>query len=80
MATSISDKLRIKPKYNLLTVNAPVDFKKGLLGLPDGVKFSDSGKNYNQVHWFVLSKAQLEKEMSKVMNWSFGRPRIASWM
>lgn len=67
MATSISDKLRIKPKYNLLTINAPVDFKKGLLGLPEGVKLSDSGKNYNQVHWFVLSKAQLEKEMKKVM-------------
>lgn len=67
MATSISDKLRIKPQYNLLTLNAPADFKKGLLGLPEGVKLSDSGKNYNQVHWFVLSKAQLEKEMSKVM-------------
>lgn len=67
MATSISDKLRIKPQYNLLTINAPVDFKKGLLGLPEGVKLSDSGKNYNQVHWFVLSKAQLEKEMKKVM-------------
>jgi len=67
MAISISDKLRIKPQYNLLTINAPADFKKGLLGLPEGVKLSDSGKNYNQVHWFVLSKAQLEKEMSKVM-------------
>ncbi|HQZ75917.1 MAG TPA: YdeI/OmpD-associated family protein [Chitinophagaceae bacterium] len=67
MATSISDKLRIKPQYNLLTLNAPADFKKGLLGLPEGVKLSDSGKNYNQVHWFVLSKAQLEKEMKKVM-------------
>ena len=67
MATSISDKLRIKPQYILLTLNAPVDFKKGLLGLPEGVKFANSGKNYNQVHWFVLNKAQLEKELSKVM-------------
>jgi hypothetical protein len=40
MATSISDKLKIKAKDSLLTLNAPADFKKGLLGLPAGVKFS----------------------------------------
>ena len=67
MATSISDKLKIKPKSSLLTLNAPADFKKGLNGLPAGVKITDSGKDYDQVHWFVQNKAQLEKEMSKVM-------------
>ena len=67
MATSISDKLKIKPKSSLLTVNAPADFKKGLNGLPAGVKITDSGKDYDQVHWFVQNKAQLEKEMSKIM-------------
>jgi len=29
MANSIADKLKIKPKYCLLTLNAPGDFKKG---------------------------------------------------
>ncbi len=67
MAASIAEKLRIKPHFTLLTLHAPVDFKKGLQGLPAGVKITDSGKEYDQVHWFVMSKAQLEKEMSKVM-------------
>lgn len=67
MPTSIADKLKIKPKSTLLTINAPADFKKGLTGLPAGVKIIDSGKDYDQVHWFVLNMAQLEKEMSKVM-------------
>lgn len=67
MANTISQKLRIKEKSTLLALNAPADFKKGLTGLPAGVKITDSGKDYNQVHWFVLSQKQLEKEMSKVM-------------
>lgn len=67
MATSISDKLKIRPKSTLLTLNAPADFKKGLQGLPSGVNITDSGKEYDQVHWFVMGRAQLEKEMSKVM-------------
>ena len=62
MATSISDKLKIKPGSTLLTLNAPANFKKGLQGLPAGVKITDSGKDYQQVHWFVLNKAQMEKE------------------
>jgi hypothetical protein len=45
MASSISDKLRIKPKFSLLTLNAPAEFKKGLQGLPAGVKITDSGKD-----------------------------------
>ncbi len=67
MATSVADKLKIKAKNTLLTLNAPVDFKKGLQGLPTGVKITATGKEYEQVHWFVMSRAQLEKEMSKVM-------------
>jgi hypothetical protein len=78
MATSIADKLRIKPKYSLLTLNAPIEFKKGLQGLPAGVKIADSGKDYNQVHWFVYSKAQLEKEMSKVMK--LVKPEVTVWV
>lgn len=67
MANSISQKLRIKEKSTLLTLNAPADFKKGLTGLPAGVTIITSGKEYDQVHWFVLNRAQLEKEMSKVL-------------
>ena len=39
MPNTISQKLRIQKGFSLLTVNAPADFKKGLEGLPSGVKF-----------------------------------------
>jgi hypothetical protein len=78
MANSIADKLRIKTGYTLLTLHAPADFKKGLQGLPAGVKITGSGKEYNQVHWFVLNRAQLEKEMSKVMK--LVKPDLTVWV
>ena len=62
MANTISQKLRIKENFTLLTLNAPADFKKGLTNLPKGVKIVSSGKEYDQVHWFVTTRAQLEKE------------------
>jgi hypothetical protein len=78
MGTSISDKLKIKPKNTLLTIHAPADFKKGLQDLPAGVKITDSGKDYDQVHWFVFNRAQLEKEMSKVMK--LVKPGVIVWV
>ena len=78
MATSISSKLKIKPKFSLLTLNAPANFKKGLQGLPAGVKITDAGKDYDQVHWFVMNKAQMEKEMSKVMK--LVKPEVIVWV
>lgn len=71
MATSITDKLRIKPNFILLTLHAPADFEKVLGKLPAGVSILRDGKapagGYQQVHWFVVNRAQLEKELSKVM-------------
>jgi hypothetical protein len=78
MAYSISDKLKIKGGDTLLTLNEPTEFQKGLNGLPRGVKVVESGKNYNQVHWFVLNRAQLEKEMSKVMK--LVKPGVIVWV
>lgn len=78
MATSVGDKLRIKAGFMLLTVNAPADFKKGLGALPAGVKISDAGKQYNQVHWFVQNKAQMEKQLSKVMK--LLQPEVTVWV
>jgi len=78
MATSIADKLRIKEKFTLLTLNAPADFKKGLGELPKGVKIINSGQTYDQVHWFVMNRAQLEKEMSKVMK--LVKPGLIVWV
>lgn len=67
MANTISQKLRIREKFNLLLLNAPADFKKNLKDLPAGVTITDSAKDYDQVHWFVYNRKQLEKEMSKVL-------------
>ncbi len=78
MANSISDKLKIKAKFILLTLNAPDHFKKKLEGLPAGVKITDKGKEYDQLHWFVMNKAQMEKEMSKVMK--LVKPQVIVWV
>lgn len=78
MPNTISEKLRIKPNYTLLTLHAPANFKKGLEGLPAGVKITDSGKTYDQVHWFVTTRAQMEKELSKVMK--LVKPDITVWV
>ena len=67
MGTSAASKLKIKTGDQLLVLNAPQDFKTSLGELPPGVTISSSGKNYNQVHWFVLNRAQMEKELSKLM-------------
>lgn len=67
MPTSLAQKLKIKEGYSLRTFNAPADFKKALAPLPDEVSISSSAKNFRQIHWFVLNKAQLDKELPTVM-------------
>ncbi len=68
MATQlIARKLRIKEGFTLLTLNAPAQFTKGLVPLPAGVTVTDSGKDYDQVHWFVHNRAGLEKQLPRVL-------------
>lgn len=78
MANSIANKLKIKQGYSLLTIHAPDNFKKGLGALPAGVKISENIKTYDQVHWFVMNMAQLEKEMSKLMK--LVKPEVIVWV
>ena len=49
-----------------------------MLSLPGGVKITDAGKVYDQLHWFVMNKAQLEKEMSKVIK--LVKPEVIVWV
>ena len=65
MPSTSAQKLKIKESYSLLTVNAPAEFQKDLGELPDNVSISGKTKAYNQIHWFVKDKAQMEKEVSK---------------
>lgn len=67
MASSIAKKLRIKEGDTLLTLHAPAGFEKNLGDLPAGVKVLTSGKTYQQIHWFVLNKKLLDKNLPAVM-------------
>jgi hypothetical protein len=67
MPSTTAQKLKIKEGFTLLTINAPADFKKNIGPLPAGVKISADTKNYNQVHWFVMNKAQMDKELNKIL-------------
>src|ERR1700710_1639360 len=67
MALSIAQKLKITEGYVLLTLHAPADFKKSLGPTPASVKIVTEAKTYNQLHWFVTSKAQVEKETKKIL-------------
>ena len=78
MPNAIADKLKIKQGYFLLTINEPPEFQKNLKGLPSGVNIVESGKVYNQVHWFVINRAQLEKQMSRVMK--LVKPEVTVWV
>ena len=67
MANSIAQKLKIKEGDALLTIKTPADFKKLLSVLPKGVTIGSDIKQYNQVHWFVLNRQEVEKGLSKIM-------------
>lgn len=67
MANSNIQKLKIKENYTLLAINAPADFKKNLEPIPPGLKITGNAKNYQQVHWFVLNKKQMDDELNKVL-------------
>ncbi len=67
MANTLFQKLKIKEGYTLRTINAPADFGQTLSPLPAGVKLSSVAKNYNQLHWFVKNKAEMEKELNDVL-------------
>jgi hypothetical protein len=67
MPIPLAQKLKIKEGFTLRTINAPADFKKDLGPLPDDVSISPTAKDYQQIHWFILNKTQLDKELPKVM-------------
>jgi hypothetical protein len=78
MTYNIAQKLRIRENDVLLALNAPPGFKQKIEGLPRGVKLVTSGKLFGQVHWFVRNRAQLEKEMSKVL--SLLKEEVIAWV
>ncbi|WP_315822482.1 YdeI/OmpD-associated family protein [Paraflavitalea speifideaquila] len=67
MAATLAIKLKIKEGYTLLTLHAPSNFEATLSPLPDKVTITENGKTYQQIHWFVLNRAQMEKDLPKVL-------------
>lgn len=67
LASAITSKFRIAANDTLLPLHAPAGFGEMLGTLPAGSKIDPRAKSANQVHWFVTSQAQLEKELSRVM-------------
>jgi hypothetical protein len=65
MPSTLAQKLRIKDGFVLLAINSPGDFKKKLN--IKNVTITSSGKNFDQIHWFVQSRAGMEKELPDVL-------------
>ena len=65
MPKTLAEKLRIKEGMSLLTIHAPADFEHTLETA--GLRISPKAKDYHQVHWFVTSQQQLEKEVEKAV-------------
>jgi hypothetical protein len=68
MASSIADKLRIKKGFSLLVINKPLDFEKSLGQLPDDVSIIAKGKQFDQVHWFVQGKSEMENQLDTILH------------
>jgi hypothetical protein len=66
MATATYQKLRIKPGYTLMAIDAPPDFEQDL-DAPDDVRITRSGKTYDQLHWFVRNRADVAAGLQKVL-------------
>lgn len=77
MATSLAAKLRIKAGNQLLAIHPPVNFRKQLGTLPASVTISTDSKAPDQIHWFVSDRAQLEKELSRVLR--LLKPGVIVW-
>jgi hypothetical protein len=78
MALSLSEKLRIKKGMTLFTINAPNTFTKTLAPLPAQVKISSTEKSYDQIHWFVKNKKEMEKELPGVIKRL--KPEVICWI
>lgn len=68
MALTLAQKLKIKEGNVLLTIHAPANFPHKFEVLPPAVKISAAAKKFDQVHWFVQNKAQLEKELEHILS------------
>jgi Bacteriocin-protection, YdeI or OmpD-Associated len=67
MALNLTQKLRIKDGMKLLAIHAPGSFGSSLKPLPPGVTITTTGSGFQQIHWFVKNKSEMEKDLDKVL-------------
>ncbi len=67
MPNSVSQKLRIREGDQLLPINAPPAFAATLEPLPRGVAIVAKPVLATQLHWFVTTAAQVQKEADRVL-------------
>ena len=68
MSSSLHSKLRLKPGLRLLTVNAPGDFSQSVDAASLNLTISKNAKAFDQIHWFVKMKKELEADLTKIIN------------
>ncbi|RYY50989.1 MAG: hypothetical protein EOO06_02145 [Chitinophagaceae bacterium] len=67
MHAPLSTKLKIREAARLRILDAPENFAKSLGGLPAGVTLGKAIQPFDQLHWFVRNRAELEKKLGNVM-------------
>lgn len=69
MPSPLISRLKIKPGMKLLTIHAPADFLSTIGTLPEGTVAGNRLAAPDQIHWFVLNKTAMEKELKKVLGY-----------
>ena len=65
--TPLPQKLGIKPGLTLVIINAPINYRRLLGPIPEGVTFSHRLKpNSSFVHVFIKKRGELEKRLSNL--------------
>ena len=67
MPATNAQKLKIKEGMTLLTIDAPATFRKNLGPLPERVTLSEKSDQFDQVHWFIRNRAEMDKGLAKVL-------------
>jgi hypothetical protein len=66
--STLLEKMKIKAPHVLCTMNASADFAKTLGKLPAGISIIDDPKQpFDSLHWFVKTKAEVDKQTPKVI-------------
>jgi hypothetical protein len=64
MPLSTAQKFRIKEGMKILTINAPTEAASKIQSLCTGLQVGPKMKGYQQIHWFVRTKEEMEKELT----------------